>query len=121
MNDFSDEFECEVKQNVKAFEEHQSKMNVHLFVLNKKLINATKLHEQMKSIENHREYIDEVGIEKECEKTAELIESALKIKVLISDLESDPNYLNEGQIKVLDDHVRCFFLTCCVSFQTSIK
>ena len=80
----------------------------HLKTIKTKIAIATKIQKQIKCIEKDPEYLDEKGIEKEYEKTSEIISSAMKIDEEVSKLESDPYFLTEDQIKVLEDRVSKF-------------
>ena len=80
----------------------------HLQFLNQKIFDANKLQEQIQSHENHPKYLSEADIEKECEKTGEVVQSALKIAEDISKLENDPGFLSTDQIKLLKDLVSRF-------------
>ena len=92
----------------------------HLKTIKTKIANAAKIQKQIKCIEKDPEYLDEKGIEKEYEKTSEIISSAMKIDEEVSRLESDPYFLTEDQIKVLEDRVSRFLKMAAMPFPCNV-
>ena len=104
-----DEFENEVNQNFRALEEQQIKLINHAKVMKRKIFHANKIQEQIKMFENSPGYRNEVDIQKECKVTEDILSSAVKVANDLLALENDPCFLNEDQMKLLEDHVSINF------------
>ena len=80
----------------------------HVKAMKRKIFHANKVQEQIKMFENSPGYRNEVDIQKESKVTGDILSSAVKVANDLLALENDPCFLNEDQMKLLEDHVSIF-------------